>query len=283
MAERSTRTIWVLASIAVLAAVAILRVSRASADLSNEGSWVATRIRTGFQGLEEEGVVGWRGPDFVQEYTLESDGSFLVVDRERDAGTNEWKATAYSATPTYTLEAIDNSGRDCFALASVDSATGETVLERWELVARGTDPAANAVPKAFLRTPIYRGRLQAPTIEIGFDPDRRFFLLLAGPQATRSLYQIPARPGALPVLLYDADAQPVLSQAWMMNALQHAALGRIWLVSGMTRESRGETLVLVDTENDGTFDPPPIADSQETLEGSGLLDPAQIVDAFTGE
>jgi hypothetical protein len=50
----------------------------------------------------------------------------------------------------------------------------------------------------------------------------------------------------------------------------------------MSDTSMGETMVLVDGNDDGTFEPPPIVGRHEDLVTSGLLEPSQLLDSFTG-
>lgn len=256
------------------------------APLQEEGESLFEALEVSPTGYLDATVVGWRTPDLVQTYLIQrsedtSTTDVVVVDNEKDVGTGNWAVTAHMANCTFNANAMDSAGRDFFVLAGVDEATGETVVERWKLVQKVGVPGAPP-KKVFARTQVFRGSLPIPTIEVGVDPDRRFVLLLQGESTDRSLYQVSIATNATPVLLYSVTAQPVLGQAWMMNPLQHADLGRIWLVSGMTDTDRGQTLILVDAANDGQFDSPPIIGSQESLESAGIFDETVILDRFKG-
>jgi hypothetical protein len=240
-----------------------------------------TRIEALSQGCWEEGVLSWRQADFVQQYVLNSGGELVVIDDALDGATGEWTKTAHATEVAFDPFVSASAGRDWFVIGGLDRATNEMVIERLELASNVSSPASPPA-KAFSRLEIYRGPLSKTLVALGADPNKRFLLLLTDPSPARRLYQIPMQPNATPVLLYDAVAQPVLAQAWMLNLLQHVALGRIWLVSGMTDTFTGETMVLVDTDNDGIFEPSPRVGLHEELVASGLLDSSQILDSFVG-
>jgi len=232
-------------------------------------------------GFWEEGIVSWRQPDFIQKYTITSGGDLVVIDDTLNALSGVWTKTSYTSNVTFDPFVCASAGRDYFAFGGIDHSTNDIVIERWKLSPKiaipGTPPT-----KVFVRTQIYRANLGESPVALGIDPDKRFLLLLIDQPATRQLYQMPMQASATPTLLYDAASQPVLSQAWALNPLQHAVLGRIWLVTGMTDTFNGETMILVDTNNDGLFEAPPIVDNHDNLVTSGVLDPSQILDHFVG-
>ncbi len=238
----------------------------------------ATRVEQSVAGQWEEGVISVRQSDFVQTYTVHGGGDFVVVDETQNATTGAWTETFYAANVTFDPFVFASAGRDYFAVGGVDHSTNDTVVERWRLT-KLTSPGSPPT-KIFVRTQIYRGDISKPPVALGIDPNKRFLLYLCNDAATRRLYKIPMSMNATPVLLYDAVSQPVLTQAWILTPLEHVSLGRIWLVSGMTNAFAGETMVLVDSNNDGTFEPPPIVGDHDDLVSSGLLEESQVTDPF---
>lgn len=270
-----------LGSIGALLAVCLWRAGAPSSAGIPTDAPAPMKTQEIVAGKWDEGIISVRRADFVQTYTVHGDGDFVVVDESLDVSTGTWTTASYVSNVTFDPFVFSSAGRDYFAIGGIDHSTGDTVIERWKLVSKVGVPGSPHT-KTFLRMQVYRGNVGQSPVALGVDPDKRFLLYLCDTPTGRQLYQIPMQANAAPVLLYDSIAQPVLSQAWMLNPLEHASLGRIWLVSGMTSDYIGDTMVLVDSANDGAFDPPPIVDSHASLVSSGLLDASQISDPFVG-
>ena len=153
------------------------------------------------------------------------------------------------ATPFDIASVSPIHGFDEFYLAGPpDPASNITVIERWTV--NYHDPDRMTRPDV-ARVGIYRGTdFGSPmNVEIWTDPEERFVMVLHGPLDERKLARLSLADGSISdVASY--ITHPDFDRSSDLRAVQHASLGRVWLVD---LNDELKTMAFIDGDNDTQF------------------------------
>jgi hypothetical protein len=213
------------------------------------------------------GIPSWADPGFRQVYGQSGSREFRVHDSGADPTSDTWQTLVHRERTSFDIHSVGSATKDVFCLAGFAS-NADFVLERWELVpATGPDSSApetsawprahGLVHKAFQRTVLHRGPLAKEVVSVEADPEDRFVIAeLRADDGTVALYRFACIEAATPELLWDSTMLPELEQAESLQRFQHALFGRVWFLSNRTNHQW--EIALVDADNDGSFDGPPL-------------------------
>ncbi len=219
--------------------------------------------------------LGWREPGFEQRFTAVNFNSVHVMDSVQDA-TGAWQSVTHQSSANFSVLHVASGGLDRYAVFGL-TRDKKPVVELWNLVAAagsvvvqggGTPP--QLVPKAFQKTRIYEGAPDHKAVAFQYDPAGRYVVCaIRNPQGEVSLMQIDAQnPATPPVVLYDSTEIPELNEVQYAQKIDHALLGRVF-VFGTALVAR-KRIMLVDANNDGTFDGPPLVGDDDFFASKGL-------------
>ena len=231
-------------------------------------------------------MTNWHEPGFVQRYHAADFQFFTVTDSALDPQTGAWNSVSFSQSSSFSFLCVGSARKDVWCLAGLAPSSGDFVLERWQLKPKkfqasgGSSLPPGLISKRFATTGIYRGPLADSVVAVDFDPEGRFMMALVrnngGPTI---LYRFDNQVNASPIVELDSSMIPELSQMTFMNRMQHATLGRVWIM----RDSLNEdfSIALVDADNDGFFEGPPLDGHGAFWRTSGL-DEYNMWDPLTG-
>jgi len=229
---------------------------------------------------EISALSSWREPGFIQCYVIRNGVDVLIGDLTDDPITQQTIQVMYEESTTFNITCTATNGRDEFFFAGL-SPGGEVVIERWRLRTKAGTRSfggnGGPGPKVIKRTEIYRGPLSSPPVALEVDPEKRFLLLLAGVGSACTLYRM-SYDGASVSVLKDSTSLPELPLMDTLNRFNHDSLGRIWELRGAGGASGTSIAILVDSDNDGVFEDPPVVGDYHSLSASGLYDLTQWQD-----
>lgn len=224
-------------------------------------------------GYTDRMVNSWITDHFIQSYTVLGFRNVHIAELTYDSLSGLWAVDEhYLGSTTFDVNAMSGNGKDNFYIAGFFPGS-DFVLEEWT--------GSPLPPKVIKKREIWRGSLAGPALQVAADPDERFVLVLAGPAPGRALYSFPFAGGG-PSVIYDATSLPQISEVRTMQPLQHASLGRVWELASHDPATASLRVILVDGDNDGVFENPPIVGSYTSLEASGVYGPGKWVDTFSG-
>lgn len=228
---------------------------------------------------DDSGVVTWiDGWDFIQRYFCVDFSDLSVRDDQFDPETGELKTRTHSSSASFDILYVASARLDLFCVAGF-APNGDFVLERWKLKPKvaypGGPPATDLngmVIKAFKKTEIFRGPLASELIDVDFDPEARFMIaLVRDPGGDYVLYRFDNAPSTTPVWLYDSVVLPELAAMTFLNRFDHYQLGRVWSMDDdFDYQLR---ILLIDSDNDGVFEDPPLIGDPTFYEANGLDTP----------
>ena len=227
------------------------------------------------------GMLSWEDASIKQTYTASNFSAIQVVDQVYDSQSGQSDTVIHELSVPFTLRDVDSATLDVFCVAGFN-ADGDFVLERWTLapLVQGSrsgffslppqeGPFGEIISKDFTRTEIYSGPLDPDYYAMAFDPDERFVLVLLGDGTTRSLYRFNNEASTSPTLMHSSTQIPelgVIGQIWCGT---HAVVGRAW--NFMAEDLADKTrLMLIDSDNDGVFDGPPLVGDLDSFYAAGI-------------
>ena len=226
------------------------------------------------EGFWEPGSVVWRDSTHQQDLHM-TDFEFVdIVDRYYDPPTGTWIEGVTHGSTSYSILRFGSAGADWFCFAGL-AGNGDFVLERWKLKPKGgmVPPPPYPLLKIIKKIEVYRGQLADKVAGVGFDPERRFIIALLRDSAGTYLYRFDHQPSATPVLLYDESTLPELASMTTLDRYDHAVVGRVWTMQDNWIYS--VQVVLIDSDNDGEFEGPPLIGNRTFFQAAGLNDPTQ--------
>jgi hypothetical protein len=228
--------------------------------------------------IEGDYPLGWREPGFKQHFTAINFNSVRVIDSAQDA-TGAWQSVTHQSSASFSVLHVASGGLDRYAVFGL-TLDKKPVVTLWDLVPKqGTvvvqgaivgAPPPQLVPKKFQKRRIYEGAPDQGAVAFEYDPAGRYVVCaIRDPQGEVSLMQIDAQnPSAPPVVLYDSTTIPELNEVQYAQKFDHALLGRVF-VFGTAFVAHRE-IWLVDANNDGTFDGPPLVGDDDFFKSQGL-------------
>ncbi len=248
-----------------------------------DGDGTKTQAAEGLAGLGYLGIgmLSWEDASIKQTYTASNYSSVEVFDRIVDPRSGEIETVLHERSAPFTLRDVDSATLDVFCVAGF-KANGDFVLERWTLsptllrfrigdsglrIQEG--PFGKNHLKVFTRTEIYSGPLGSEYRAMAFDPEERFILVLLGDGTTRSLYRFNNEASTAPILMHTSAQIPELAIIGQMQCGTHVVVGRAWnfMAADMNDPTR---LMLIDSDNDGTFDGAPLVGDLNSFYAAGI-------------
>ncbi len=225
----------------------------------------------------------WFEPGLKQEYLPIGFEDVRIVEKTLDYGTGVWNSLEIVESSAFPIGAVRSSGKDFWYLTGVDAA-GNTVFEQWRLKSGKTGLLGQSPKKSIKRTEIFRGLCET-IIDFAVDPERRFLLALGrDTSGVQYLYQLALAPGSLPVLILSGIQVQDLNASDFIQRYDHLNLGRMWVIMNEDPgQSPAGVIVLLDSNNDGVFDPSPLIGDGIDLYSNGVIDPSLYVDTFMGD
>ncbi len=230
---------------------------------------------------EGDGVTAWREPGFKQRFTAVNFNSVLVTDSVQDATTGAWQSVTHQSSANFSVLHVTSAGGgpDRYAVFGL-TRDKKPVVELWNLVpdqgavvvhgAGGGPTSPQLIPKKFQKTRIFEGAPDQGAVAFEYDPAGRFVVCaIRDPQGEVSLVQIDARDlAAPPVVLHDSTAIPELNDVQYAQVADHVQLGRVFKFG--TAFASHRRIMLVDSDNDGVFDGPPLVGDDDFFKSMGL-------------
>ena len=223
--------------------------------------------------FSDELPLAWRGEGIEQRWTATDFRTLIVTDL-----TPTGKVT-HQRTASFTFLHVEPARLDAYDLLGI-TPERDLVVARWTLVPRnGGDSAEDALgapasfrppPKDFEERRLFQGLRGHAPLGIQGDPQGRFVLFAARDEAgVATVYRIDATTdGNEPVALTSSLAIPQLADLRTTQKFDHAKLGRVYVLgTGFEDHHR---IVLVDADDDGVFERPPLVGDDAFFEQQGL-------------
>lgn len=242
--------------------------------------------------------------DFFRRATVHPDRrSLTVTTDEKDPVSGNWYGSQKTYSVSFDIVALCSRTANEIYLVGT-SATGEDIVERWQLPAEsGAYYASRPVSSSPIGTPatvgqtfiqvqggsfvsppgrtdlrptkdqIYVGYATSGIYSITADPEGRFVIVLGGTDPVRTLFQIPNSPGSTPVALYSSPAPDLfMVAADAVLARDRLDIGRVYFLSSRDANQLGiYATLLFDPDNDGAFDSA-TSYSYPDYQAAGLVD-----------
>lgn len=238
-------------------------------------------------GSWSEGVPVWSTSTESQRFVIRGFRDVEVIDRKLNATTGQWSSVTHYGSASFSVRDGASAGEDqlCFAGFAAD---GDFVLERWSLVPVAATsstggPSAQVLNqdglplKRMRKTEICRGPVADELRGIEFDAEGRYIMAHVVLQSQHLLYRFDNQENTDPVVVMDAYSLPELPLMTTMVKAHSSTYGRVLLLDDAPGGDYGIRVALVDPDNDGHFDAPPMVGDRAYFMAAGFYDPGAWV------
>jgi hypothetical protein len=228
--------------------------------------------------FSDELPLAWRSEGFEQRWTATGFRTLRVTDRVRGI-TGAWQSITHERGASFTFLHVEPARLDAYDLLGV-TPERDLVVVRWTLVPREGGGSAEDAPQApasrrpppkdFEERRLFQGLRGHAPLAVQGDPRGRFVLFAARDEAGLvTVYRLDATTdGNEPVALTSSLATPELADLRYTQKFDHALLGRVYVL-GTSFEDH-HRIVLVDSDDDGVFERPPLVGDDAFFEEQGL-------------
>jgi hypothetical protein len=223
--------------------------------------------------FSDELPLAWRGEGIEQRWTAKDFRTLIVTDLTPKGN------VTHERTASFTFLHVEPARLDAYDLLGI-TPDEDLVVVRWTLVPRDGSDLAECAPRASasLRPPpkdfeerrLFQGLRGHAPLGIQGDPRGRFVLFAARDETgVVTAYRIDATTdGHEPVPLTSSLAIPQLADLRYTQKFDHAKLGRVYVL-GTSFEDH-HRILLVDSDDDGVFERPPLVGDDAFFEQQGL-------------